>query len=112
MSGLPLNRRTGQMGHFFGDSIIAWKDSTLSAVPSNGIAYFADICYGYIRNQEVISHIIAQQEILEDFLLGNLMLFPYARISSSWERLMNRSQPWRRVADMDSSNAATSTRTP
>lgn len=36
----------------------------------------------------------------------------YARISSSIERLIKRSQLWRKVADIDSSNAATSTRTP
>ena len=35
-----------------------------------------------------------------------------ARISSSMERLIKRSQLWRNVADIDSSNAATSTRTP
>src|SRR5579885_2901644 len=44
---------------------------------------------------------------------GKLSASPgYARISSSIERLTNRSQLWRRVADMDSSKAATSTRTP
>lgn len=36
----------------------------------------------------------------------------YARISSSIERLTKRSQLWRSVADIDSSKAATSTRTP
>ena len=41
-----------------------------------------------------------------------LTLIGYALISSSIERLMKRSQLWRNVADIDSSNAATSTRTP
>src|SRR5579885_388104 len=115
------NARNGEFSYASLDSKYNMKNLDRNAIPGSGTRQKRKTSPLFIR---LPKRRFSQQSLAETSrgrnrtvaaparLSETLFRMDQARISSSMERLIKRSQLWRRVADIDSSNAATSTRTP